>query len=484
MPGLEPAGWMHRAFDDRSWSAVRSAGAPPATLEKQFWPPVREKEVFPRQGHRAHGAGRFPRLFRPERIGVLRFVVDGRSGQDFTVQPSEYRTDDGKFMKPKWGEPVQFRYTLKGGGPEQHQWLFHYQGFQAVEVTRSGFQRPAEPRRPAGRTAVGAGTRPHRLGASRRVPHFQPLYNDTHRLIDWALRSNASYVLTIAHIVRSSAGWSARICSCRPSAIGTTAATGWPRSRATFARLRSPPAESSPSHRPIRKRVQWRIHLDRRMGSGWCASFLWQHYVWYGDARILRDNYDCMHRFVDYVSSTSKSRHCPRRPWVTVRVRPRQPPGPSRFTPTDLTATAVQIMCIDAVVRAARGVGSRGGRPASTVHSAKRPPRVTLKTFYDPQKHSFTHKDSCQCAHTISLAAGVVPEKDRQAVAGRRDRGSRKTRLASRHPATSVMSSSFAPWPRRPVRRSASRLLARWPGQLWRNPSRRASPPCRRLGMR
>ena len=95
-------------------------------LEKQFWPPLREKEVFPGEADRARRPGVFHVFFGQNASGIVRFTVEGKAGQSFTVQPSEYRADKGEFMKPRWGAPVLFRYTLKGGGPETHQWLFHY----------------------------------------------------------------------------------------------------------------------------------------------------------------------------------------------------------------------------------------------------------------------------------------------------------------------------------------------------------------------
>ena len=39
-----------------------------------------------------------------------------------------------------------------------------------------------------------------------------------------------------------------------------------------------------------------------------------------------------------------------------------------------------------------------------------------LDNFYNPQRHTFTCRGSCQCAHAISLMAGLVPEKDKKAV--------------------------------------------------------------------
>ena len=94
------------------------------------------------------------------------------------------------------GAPVLFRYTLKGGGPETHQWLFHYNGFQAVELIGAV---PAGQTNAEGLPVIRRLELVHVRADLPEVGHFRtssPLYNDTHRLIDWAMRSNMSYVMT------------------------------------------------------------------------------------------------------------------------------------------------------------------------------------------------------------------------------------------------------------------------------------------------
>jgi hypothetical protein len=141
----------------------------------------------------------------------------------------------------------------------------------------------------------------------------------------------------------------------------------------------------------------------------------WHHYVWYGDPSILRDNYDCMKRFVNYVASTSTDGIAPAGLGDWYDYGHGEPPGPSRFTPVELTATAVQVMCIDAVVQAANVLGNDDD--ARHYRELREKTAATyLRKFYDPKKHTFANQGSCQCAHAISLAAGLVPEAEKKAV--------------------------------------------------------------------
>ncbi len=412
---LEQPGWDQPGFDDRAWAAVVPAKPPAAKVVKQTWPGLRAKEVFAMKDVVSAGDGVYHVFFGQNASGILRFTVEGQAGQFFTVQPSEYRAENGAFMKPRWGEPVLFRYTLRGGGPETHQWLFHYNGFQGVELTGAV---PVGQPNPGGLPVISRMELVHVRTDLPEVGQFassSTLYNDIQQLIDWAVRSNMTYVMTdCPH--REKLGW----LECA-HLLGPTFCYRYD-GREWFAKIaRDIRDAQEPSGRILTVAPSYpgaRFPKDFYWTVEWGAAGAlvpWNHYVWYGDPSILRDSYECMRRFVDYVASESKDGIAPRGLGDWYDYGHGKPPGPSRFTPTDLTATAVQVMCIDAVVNAAEVLG----RP-DDVHRYRELREKTaggfLKKFYDPQRKSFTHTDSCQCAHTIALAGGLVPEEDRQAV--------------------------------------------------------------------
>jgi hypothetical protein len=413
---LEQPGWDRPAFDDNAWHACKTAPAPAAKLEKQFWPPLREQEVFSAADVKPAGPGVFHVFFGQNASGVLRFTVEGKPGQSFTALPSEYRTKTGEFMKPKWGgAPILFRYTLKGGGPETHQWLFHYQGFQAAEITGAV---PAGQPNPDGLPVLQSIELVHTRADLPQIGEFHTsskLYNDTHRLIDWAMRSNMADVMTdCPH--REKLGWLECAHLLAPTFCYRYDCRDWLAKIARDIREAQEPSGRiltvAPSYPATR--FPGAFHWTVEWGAAGALT-PWHHYNWYGDAAILRDNYDCMRRFVDYVASESKDGIAPEGLGDWYDYGHGQGPGPSRFTPTDLTATAVQVMCIDAVIGAAKVLGkSDDARKYRDLR--EKTAASYLARFYDPQTRTFTHKDSCQCAHTISLVANLVPEADKQAV--------------------------------------------------------------------
>lgn len=412
---LEQPGWDRPGFDRSGWRPADVARAPAARIEAQHWPPLRAQGALAAKRTTAAGPGVFHIFFGQNTAGVLRFTVEGKAGQSFTVQPSEYATDKGEFMKPRWGAPVLFRYTLRGGGPESRQWLFHYNGFQAIELTGAA---PEGARHAEGLPVI---RNVELLPVRTDLPEVggfcasNPLYNDTHRLVDWAMRSNMSYVLTdCPH--REKLGWLECAYLLAPTFSYRYDCRDWFAKIARDIRDAQEPSGRILTVAPAYPGTRFPGAFHWTVDWGAAGVLLpWHHYVWYGDPAILRDNYDCMRRFVDFVASASKDGIAPGGLGDWYDYGHGQPPGPSRFTPVDLTATAIQVMCIDAVLQAAeilrRDEDARRYRAlrAKTAESY-------LRRFYDPQKRTFAHKDSCQCAHTISLAAGVVPEADRPAV--------------------------------------------------------------------
>ncbi len=412
---LEPPGWDQPGFDDKTWAPAVPTNAPPGKLAKQFWPPIREKEVFPAKDIVPAGPGVFHVFFGQNASAILRFTVDGQTGQSFTVQPSEYRTEQGEFMKPRWGAPALFKYTLKGGGPETHQWLFHYHGFQGIELTGAVPEGQANPQNlPVIRRMEMVHVRTD-LPEVGQFETSSRLHNATHRLVDWAMRSNMTYVMTdCPH--REKLGWLECAYLLAPTFSYRYDCREW------FAKIaRDIRDAQEPSGRILTvapsypgTRFPGGFHWTVEWGAAG-ALLPWHHYVWYGDPKILRDNYDCMRRFVDFVASTSTDGIAPAGLGDWYDYGHGQPPGPSRFTPQDLTATAVQVMCIDAVIQAAEVL-----RKADDIqrYRALREKTATafLAKFYDPAKKVFGNRGSCQCAHTISMAAGLVPEADKKAV--------------------------------------------------------------------
>ena len=108
------------------------------------------------------------------------------------------RRNDGRGMvNPAGvGNPNYWQYTLGGESAETWTPQFSYSGFQYLQL-EGGV--PAGKPNPEGKPVVEEIVSLHVRNASPIAGRFEcsnPLFNDIDRLIDWAVRSNMSHVLT------------------------------------------------------------------------------------------------------------------------------------------------------------------------------------------------------------------------------------------------------------------------------------------------
>jgi hypothetical protein len=355
-------------------------------------------------------------VFPQNAAAIVEFTVRGKEGLTFRIKPSEVMNGDGVVEQLNlWGRSCTFDYTLSGKGAETHRWLFHYSGFQYVEVTRAV---PRGEPNPDGLPEIDSLRLIHVRTDNPIVGEFHSgseLYNRTHDLVDWAMRSNMSFVMTdCPH--REKLGWLECAHLLMPTFAYRYDCKAWFEKICADmrdAQLKSgcvlnvaPEFLMRPADDMYMNSVEW--------GSA-CVLLPWQAYEWYGDVSFLKDNFAMMRRYADYLlaSSTDGIAHGALGDWYDYGHG--MSPGPSRFTPTQLTATACWAMCADAVARTAKVLGDKGAeakyrRMFESVRSA------FLAKFYDPKKKTCTNSGSPQAGCAMALCAEIIPESDRAAV--------------------------------------------------------------------
>ena len=122
-----------------------------------------------------------------------------------------------------------------------------------------------------------------------------------------------------------------------------------------------------------------------------------------------------MCRFTDYIRTEAKDGLAPGGLGDWYDYGHGQPPGPSRFTPTQLSATATWALCALTVSRAAEVLG----RPEEARKYRELHARIAAdfqRHFRDPATGKLKHLGSPQCANAMALCADVVPQADRAAL--------------------------------------------------------------------
>lgn len=411
-----PTGWMDAGFDASNWQAPKVVAAPKARILPQDWPGLEAHEIYRPLEIVPAAKGGWSYKFAQNCSAILRFRVRGPRGATVHFKLSEVIQEDGNVEQLNlWNAVALTSYTLAGDGVESYENLFFYHGGQFVGV--QGAVPEGKPN-PEGLPVIESLELVHVRTANPIASAFKTsssLANQTVDLIDWAMRSNMSFVLSdCPH--REKLGWLECVHLLANSLAYRYDCEAWFRKICRDLRDSQLPTGRvltvAPRYlmRPVDDMYAWTVEWG-------AASVLlpWYAYQWYGDREFLTENLPMMRAFVDHVEATSKGliAHGSLGDWYDYGHG--QSPGPSRYTDTRLTATAVFAQCALAVADAAEATGDRAtSKRYRDLHSRIR--QAFVREFYDPATKTFENKGSVQTGSAMALCADLVPSEDRASV--------------------------------------------------------------------
>lgn len=399
---LEQKGWDAPGFNDNNWKKVVMVQGPPQ-LDAQSAEPLKifdhfaaKKITQPRPGVWVYDLGQ-------NASGIPQIKLKGKKGDKVRLYPAELLANDGTITTQPIGTPVYFDYTLKGEGIETWQPRFMYYGFRYVQVEGAV---PENETNTGARPQVVSLTAMHTRNAAARVGEFScsnEMFNKTDLLIDWAIRSNMSSVLTDcphreklgwleeAHLVGPSMRYNYDIASlCRKvvrDMIKAQTAEGLVPDIAPEYAVFGGPFRDSP---------EW--------GSN-SIIMPWYIYEWYGDQQLLEEAYPMMERYINYLQGKSKNGILMHGLGDWYDIGPKEP-GPSQLTPQGLTATAMYYYDLDIIAKIASLLGKQTdalkyNEMAGGVKAAFN------KTFFNPRTKQYG--SGSQTSNAISMYMGLVP---------------------------------------------------------------------------
>jgi hypothetical protein len=405
-------GWDRQGFDDRGWLPARLAAAPKANLRCQNWPPFQTFERFTPRSIKEPVPGKFLYTFPQNCSAQLRInIAGGKPGDRIAFHCGEHKNAQDRLF----GGYVVDGNLIADGQPLVHQWVSFYLGMQFVEVSGAV---PNGHLNPQGLPVIHSLELVHVRTGLPEVGTFQcsnDLFNRTHRLIDWALRGNMSHVLTdCPH--REKLGWLECIYLLAPTLQYRYGCQGWFGKILQDLRDAQEPSGQVLTVAPSYPAGRFPGAFNWTVEWGAAAVFLpWHQYQWTGDPQVLRDNFDMMRRFTDYIQTEAKDGLAPAGLGDWYDYGHGQPPGPSRFTPTQLSATATWARCALTVARAAQALG----RESEATHYRQGYERIRAdfqRHFRDPATGRLKHLGSPQCANAMALCAEVVEPNERNAL--------------------------------------------------------------------
>lgn len=416
---LEQQGCCKAGFDDSGWRKAVVTEGPKGQLTPQTVQPVR---IMERYGIKlwkpipadslASASKSTKREIHPSAFvadmgqnlaGFPEITVSGKRGQKVTLIVAEKLTRQGACDQRQTGRQHYYEYTLKGDGTDET-WHphFSYYGFRYIQV--EGAVLEGQPN-PDGLPVLKRLNSCFIYNSAEEVSSFEcsnPLFTDTHRLIERAERSNMQGVLTdCPH--REKLGWLEQDHLCGPSLLYNYDMTRYApkviRDITDTQKADGMVPTTAPQY------ISFGNLFDDSPEWGSTLVILpFMYYDQYGDSTLITDNYEPMRRYVDYLTTRADNGIVSHGlgdwydygPWRA---------GFSKNTPVPLVATAHYIFDLQLLVCAARMTGRTADAEKYSVMLDK-----TVESF----NREFFKPDSCtygtgsQTSNALPLYLGLT----------------------------------------------------------------------------
>ena len=295
---LEKPGWTQPDFDDADWAPAVVVPGPGGALRSQQMTPIRVNQTIEPVSVREVRPGVWVYDLGQNIAGWAQLEVNGPPGTVVTLKYAEKLSDDGDADQSnivgfiKSGDCQTDRYILKGEGVETWEPRFTYHGFQYVQVT--GFPGTPTLGNLRGRVVHTA----FETRGSFECSH--DLLNAIQRCAQWSTLGNYHGIPTdCPH--REKNGWTGDAqLSAEQVLLNFDPATAYRKWMADF-RDAQRPSGQLPGIVPT---GGWGFNWGS--GPAWDSAAIlipWYLYLYCGDVAILDEHYECMKRYVDYMTT-------------------------------------------------------------------------------------------------------------------------------------------------------------------------------------
>ncbi len=390
-------------IEPTKWKPVVIQKAPKGLLRKQIANPVKLMERYP-----------VKKTIRKDSIlvydmgqnlaGYPEITVKGKRGQYLKITPAETLTPEGLCNQKQTGRPHYYTYILKGEDKETWHPRFSYYSFRYLQI-----EGDIEVLKDVQSCFI--------YNAAHRIGTFEcsnPLINDTHRLIDRAIRSNWQAVWTDCP-AREKLGWLEQDWLNGEALVynyDTRSMIEQTMQNIVDAQHEdgSMP-EIAPEYtiftgswaKPFQESPEW---------GGAIIALPMLYWLHYGDISLAREYYEPMKRYINYLASQDSAYILKMGLGDWYDYGPGRA-GFSQNTPMPLVATAhyYQWMCYMYVL--AKQLGHKD--EANSFNQRAEDIRQAFnREFYDAKRKIYG--TGSQCSLALPLYLKLVPEKDFDAV--------------------------------------------------------------------
>lgn len=398
-------GWNEPGFNDSKWHGVRYRQAPAPEISSQQMQPIRLTEHVKAQSLQKVNDSTYVYDFGRNMAGITTVRLKGESGARVSVAHGERLHADGSldpsnidvyYRGDKQNEPFQTDLLTLSGAEDTFRARFSYKGFRYVQLVCPPSVQPTK-------ESVEAHFVHSDVATVGSISSSNPLLNGIFAAARQAYLSNLMGYPTDCP-QREKNGWTGdghlAIETALYSFDAFTIYEKWMRDH----RDEQQPNGVLPDIVPT---DGWGYGTDN--GLDWTSTIViipWQLYLFYGDIRPLRDCYDNMRRYVDYVDRTSHGHLTTwgRGDWVPVK------------TPSNKEYTSSVYFFVDATIlsKAARLLGHEADAARYKALADEVKAAINAK-FFDRQNGSYS--GGSQTELSMALMWRLVPEECVQQVA-------------------------------------------------------------------
>ncbi len=397
---LEQPGWDRPGFDDSDWASASVVTAPGGALHAEALPPIKATDGPNVVGVTAPSDGVKVYDFGTPFAGWARVALRGPAGSSVTITYGEKLLADGTVDNAGL---QSYQYTLKGGGLETYEPSFSYDGFQYVQIDA-----------PADVTVESVQS----LRVHTAVPKTGD-FTSSNGLLNRYQDAEANTILNNLHSIPTDTpmyekrGWTADAHLYADSAIANYGMENF------YENWMSDHRDDQNADGTIGVYVPTSPGIRGLVDPVWSASYVlidWDLYWYYGDTKVLADNYDGMKKWLDHFEGTIAPTGYIYNgfsfgDWVA--------PG-FGFPPegTRLVGTAYIYKTATTLTKIARVLGRESDAEhfdtlAATVAAAFNATFLdkSAEAYYDDRSAGYR-----QTSNLLPLSLGIVPDADRQAV--------------------------------------------------------------------
>jgi hypothetical protein len=407
-------GWTLPTFQDSAWKQAVLVDGPGGKLRAENLPPVEVIRTYaPVKTNRISASVSVYDLGR-NFAGRPAIAVSGPRGASVRILPGELLDASGRVTQASEGaspdSPVVFDYTLAGKGVEHWAPQFTYSGFRYAEVAVSGRDGLPDVKGFEGQEIHDA------VSIDGSFASSNDLLNRIHRLIDSAIQNNMVSVLTDCP-TREKLGWLEQTHLAGPSILYNYNLSRLYRKMAMDMRDSQTADGMVPAIAPemVAFLDDSGHDTDFRDSPEWGSAIIlspWTAYTFYGDDRILRDNYDAMVAYAHYLATRADDNIISYGLGDWYDIGPAAP-GKSQLTGKEMTATAIYFQDLTDLARIAAILNKPADAAEFTSSAAAVRASINAHLF---RSETNNYDKGSQTANAMALALGIVAEDRRENV--------------------------------------------------------------------